>query len=562
MEIKERLDRVKGCLVGGAAGDALGYAVEFDDEKRILLRYGEKGIIEYERDAAQGKAVISDDTQMTLFTANGLIFGKTREALSGEESCMREYAARAYQDWLVTQELSFEESRERAEMLRNSSVSWLMEIPELYRRRAPGNTCLQALRSRRGINRSVKDCIREPINNSKGCGGIMRIAPVALIRSTGNIESVDMEAAQIAAITHGHSLGYMPAAVLAHIIERIVFPEKEMPLEEIVIEAMRTVEALFEGDKHITELSQLVGLAVELSGNNVADIDNIHRLGEGWVAEETLAIAVYCSLRYQKDFSAGITAAVNHRGDSDSTGAVTGNILGALLGYDAIAQKWKSGLELLDVILEISCDICKCGSLSRDDAYADSEWKKKYIDKKRGRDESVMSQKTEFIAVYGDITKDHGVEAIVNAANTSLLGGGGVDGAIHQAAGRELLEECRTLGGCRTGQAKITGAYKLPCRYVIHTPGPIWSGGGNGEPELLASCYRSCLRLAVENGIRTIAFPSISTGVYSFPLDEAAEIAVRTAREFVAENPGRIDVIKWVLFGERALNAYKREIEK
>ncbi len=168
---------------------------------------------------------------------------------------------------------------------------------------------------------------------------------------------------------------------------------------------------------------------------------------------------------------------------------------------------------------------------------------------------------TEFIAVYGDITKNHGVEAIVNAANTSLLGGGGVDGAIHRAAGKELLAECRTLHGCETGKAKITKGYDLPCSYVIHTPGPIWNGGVSRERDLLASCYRSCLEVAVQNGIRTIAFPSISTGVYRFPLNEAAKIAVSTAHCFVREHPGKIDVIKWVLFDNRTLHAYQNEID-
>ena len=168
---------------------------------------------------------------------------------------------------------------------------------------------------------------------------------------------------------------------------------------------------------------------------------------------------------------------------------------------------------------------------------------------------------TQFFAVQGDITKDHGVEVIVNAANTSLLGGGGVDGAIHRAAGPELLEECRTLHGCRTGEAKITGAYKLPCRYVIHTPGPRWKDGRSDEPELLASCYLSCLQLAQERGIRSIAFPSISTGVYHFPLQQAAEIAVSSARYFVSVNPDALDVIKWVLFDEKTLSAYANEIK-
>ena len=171
------------------------------------------------------------------------------------------------------------------------------------------------------------------------------------------------------------------------------------------------------------------------------------------------------------------------------------------------------------------------------------------------------ASQTQFLAVRGDITDDQGVQAIVNAANTSLLGGGGVDGAIHRAAGPELLAECRMLNGCKTGKAKITKAYRLPCEYVIHTPGPYWSGGNNNERELLASCYRSCLELAVENGIRSIAFPSIATGIYHFPLDEAAQIAVRTAKAFTAQHPGEIDVIKWVLYDMATFTAYTNELE-
>lgn len=170
--------------------------------------------------------------------------------------------------------------------------------------------------------------------------------------------------------------------------------------------------------------------------------------------------------------------------------------------------------------------------------------------------------RTQFAAVLGDITQDHGVEAIVNAANTSLLGGGGVDGAIHRAAGKELYLACLPLHGCKTGQAKITGAYRLPCQYVIHTPGPVWCGGGRQERELLASCYRSCLTIAVEKGIRRIAFPSISTGIYRFPLEEAAAIAVGTAKAFVEDNPGRLEMIKWVLFDHNTLHAYEAEIQR
>lgn len=158
--------------------------------------------------------------------------------------------------------------------------------------------------------------------------------------------------------------------------------------------------------------------------------------------------------------------------------------------------------------------------------------------------------------VQGDITKIDSVTAIVNAANNTLLGGGGVDGAIHRAAGRQLLKECQTLNGCETGKAKITGAYRLPCDYVIHTVGPIWRGGGYREAELLASCYRSCLQVAVDHGIRSIAFPSISTGVYSYPLDEAAGIAVHAVRDYLFSNPDAVDEVVWVLFDARTKAAY------
>lgn len=162
--------------------------------------------------------------------------------------------------------------------------------------------------------------------------------------------------------------------------------------------------------------------------------------------------------------------------------------------------------------------------------------------------------------VMGDITKVDDLEAIVNAANNSLLGGGGVDGAIHRAAGPELLAECRTLHGCETGEAKITKAYRLPCKYVIHTVGPVWHGGKHGESSLLENAYRNSLQCTVDNGIKTLAFPSISTGVYRYPVEQAASIAVKTVRDFCVQNPGKIETVRFVLFSADALSAYDKAI--
>ena len=168
----------------------------------------------------------------------------------------------------------------------------------------------------------------------------------------------------------------------------------------------------------------------------------------------------------------------------------------------------------------------------------------------------MKNQDTKIEIIQGDITKLD-VDAIVNAANTSLLGGGGVDGAIHRAAGPELLAECRSLGGCRPGEAKITRGYRLRARFVIHTVGPVWTGGERHEPEILANCYRSSLQLAVENGIKTIAFPAISCGAYGYPIADAAQIAVKTTRDFLATED-KVDKVIFVLLGEDIYEAYRQ----
>ena len=373
---KQHLDKIRGCLIGGAAGDALGYAVEFDSEGSIFAKYGSGGIRAYALDPSSGKALISDDTQMTLFTANGLLFAETRVAMRGIGGQPSMYMLHAYKDWLRTQDMTFAQAQK--DKKQNRGISWLFDVPELYHRRAPGNTCLSALYTRG--NTDEESYIDHPINHSKGCGGVMRVAPMGLkFYPYADIKTIDKEGAELAAITHGHSLGYMPAAVLTHIVHQIVYSNRGMTLKEIVEEARDTVAEIFVGDRHLNELTSLIDTAIALSENDKIDLDNIHTLGEGWVGEEALVIAIYCALRYQNDFSAGIIAAVNHNGDSDSTGAITGNILGAWLGFDAIDDQWKRDLELYDVILEMANDLCSGCQMSEYGDYDDPDWVRKYI---------------------------------------------------------------------------------------------------------------------------------------------------------------------------------------
>ena len=361
------IDKFRGCLIGGAVGDALGYTVEFYDASTIFSRYGEKGITEY--DLVKGVAQISDDTQMTLFTANGLLLGKTRGMTRGIMGSYPSYVAFCYKDWLRTQCEKYRPNIDDA-------YSWLMNIPELYARRAPGNTCITAIQN--GCNGTID----KPINQSKGCGGVMRVAPIGLYFDPEklDIDKIDMIGAEVAALTHGHELGYIPAAGLVHIVQLLSHNE-DISLLDAVLDMKEALQRQFADKSHLAEQIELIDKAIELSESDINVLDAIEELGEGWVAEETLAIAIYCSLKYSDDFEKAIIASVNHSGDSDSTGAVTGNILGAYLGLKCIPQKYLDNLELKDVILEMADDLYNDCKMSEYDSYYDEKWDQKYMSK-------------------------------------------------------------------------------------------------------------------------------------------------------------------------------------
>ena len=335
----DKKSRFLGCLLGGAAGDALGYPVEFIGEPAIRNRFGPAGIGRL--DQAGQPALISDDTQMTLFTANALLFAETHRRIGAPGGTMEGATTACYRDWLRTQEESYP-------LPDRDHTAWLVHVPELFHRRAPGNTCLNA------VAQGASGTVERPINPSKGCGGIMRVAPIGL--HAARPEGAGLLAVRNAAMTHGHELGYLPSGVLGYCVSALAH-EENTSVFSAVQRGMEWVARQFPDAAHLPELTALVERAIRLSHRNLSDDQAIRELGEGWVAEETLAIAVYCALKYEHDFDRALIAAVNHDGDSDSTGAVTGNLLGARLGLAQIPQKYLEHLELKEVTLELADDL-------------------------------------------------------------------------------------------------------------------------------------------------------------------------------------------------------------
>lgn len=338
-------DKCRGSLVGAAVGDALGYEVEFMSLAAIRKRFGDNGIADYVLDK-NGVAEFSDDTQMSLFTAEGLLNGIADG--KRHEKGLLPYIAKAYQYWYYTQKYP----------ALKINGSWLTYISSLWSRRAPGNTCLSALHSL-----TLPDAT-PVINNSKGCGGVMRVAPIGIFSATHpqilDLEQAGLLAGYAADITHKHPLSTYSSIALAMIVAECITQKNidRNKFKFIVIERVfKALELRFKRDKHLAELKTLILKALDLAVSDRFDMDAILILGEGWVAEETLAIAIFSVMRYIDDFEKCICCAVNHDGDSDSTGAVAGNIIGAILGYNVIPDKYLANLELHDVIVSVADDL-------------------------------------------------------------------------------------------------------------------------------------------------------------------------------------------------------------
>ncbi len=372
--------RIRGCLLGGALGDALGYPVEFLGLPEADIR---------DMILTDGKAIISDDTQMTLFTACGLLFGETRAKMKGTGAELYHYVNMAYQDWYKTQN--------GGQGIDQMPVSWIREIPELNVLRAPGNTCLSALSQGGGS-------VKEPINNSKGCGAVMRIAPIPLFlatRNNGGREAVAKNCAEASAYTHGHPLGWLSSVALGIILFDIM---QNFSLSFAVEDSMRFLRKNY-GEYPDTETQiKLLHRAVSIAGMTgltssfsfVQEFDVIKQLGEGWVGEEALAVGLCCAMS-GTGIKQALRNSVGHKGDSDSTGSIAGQILGAYYGEEALPKDWLGKLELRNVIAEIADDLYEGCEISEYSAYRDPAWEQKYLMCKKQPDYRQVQYETAWV---------------------------------------------------------------------------------------------------------------------------------------------------------------------
>lgn len=333
-----RRDRVLGCLLGGAVGDALGARVEFLSIDEIRRRHGPAGVTDLE-----APGLVTDDTQMTLFTLEGLIRAFLRNHTYGISNPTT-HVRLSYLRWLHTQGEP-QPPPESSKVKVNPLNGWLLDQPELHARRAPGRTCLAALRA------GGEGTMADPINGSKGCGGVMRAAPVGL----ANLGDPFRVGCDIAALTHGHPSGYLTAGALALMVA-------ELLASRSVAEALQAARRRLVQEKGHAEVLALLDRAEVAARREPVSAETVAVLGEGWVGEEALAMGVYCA-RVAPDFAAGVQLAVNHSGDSDSTGSITGNLLGAALGVQAIPPAWLEHVEGRHIIETLADDLRRVDEL-------------------------------------------------------------------------------------------------------------------------------------------------------------------------------------------------------
>lgn len=344
MDFNKLQDKCRGSLIGGAIGDALGYEVEFMDLAAIRKRFSEKGITRYV--LHDGVTRFSDDTQMTLFTLEGLMNGII-DTKAGKPEEILPYIKKAYINWFKTQ----------TETPKPQSDSWMSHIRALWNRRAPGMTCMGALDN---IAHGL-----EVRNNSKGCGGVMRVAPIGIFNAVhSNLYKYDDTAhlaGWTAEMTHKHIASTFASALMATTVENCIHDEKvdRMIFSWIVDGGLTMMPKYFPGhDEDMAKFSALIHCAMELGKSTTPETEAIRELGEGWVGDEALAIAVFSVIRHINSFEDCIVCAVNHDGDSDSTGAIAGNIIGAILGYSAIPSYYIENLEIEPVLVSAADDLC------------------------------------------------------------------------------------------------------------------------------------------------------------------------------------------------------------
>lgn len=377
------VDSIRGCMMAGAAGDALGYEVEFMSRRDILSRFGENGITKFVLDD-NGKALISDDTQMTLFTANGLLMGITRVCMRSIGGGPEGYVN--YLDWYYTQTGKKREN--------DWHSTWLRDLSQMAHVRAPERTCITA----------CEDMFQGVIvsNDSKGCGGIMRVAPMALFGARYDPSGVKILAeagGEIAMRTHKHPLGFLPASLLSVLLYKVVpmsVKQVREDIDRIISDALNILDVIYE-DKYTNSkrhLRKLTEKAMRLAHSNMSDADAIRKLGEGWITEETWAIALYCAVRHIDSVEDAIVASVNHSGKSDSTGSVCGNIMGAIYGYEHIrsrkifcpeGKELEDTLELSEIILALANDLstgCIISEFDPIDTPEKRQWYERYCEMK------------------------------------------------------------------------------------------------------------------------------------------------------------------------------------